>query len=80
MYTQPKSSICQFYPLVATRQQVATNLSISSSHPDIGLLIACYKFFVRLHGEYNASLALWKHHVSLLLPSFRSVSSDLHQC
>ena len=25
-------------------------------------------------------LALWKHHVNLLLQSFRSVSSDLHQC
>ena len=25
------------------------------------------------------SLTLWKHHVSLLLQSFRSVSSDLHQ-
>ena len=24
------------------------------------------KFLVRLHGEYNASLALWKHHVNLL--------------
>ena len=21
------------------------------------------KFFVRLHGEYNAYLVLWKHHV-----------------
>ena len=25
-------------------------------------------------------LSLWKHHVKLLLQSFRSVSSDLHQC
>ena len=25
-------------------------------------------------------LSLWKHHVNLLLQSFRSVSSDLHQC
>ena len=25
------------------------------------------KFFVLLHGEYNASLALWNHHVTLLL-------------
>ena len=25
---------------------------------------------INLHGEYNASLALWKHHVNLLLQSF----------
>ena len=25
------------------------------------------KFLVRLYGEYNTSLALWKHHVNLLL-------------
>ena len=25
------------------------------------------KFLVRLHDEYNTSLALWKHHVNLLL-------------
>ena len=25
------------------------------------------KFPVRLHGEYSTSLALWKHHVNLLL-------------
>ena len=38
----------------------------------------CYsKFIVRLHGEYNTSLALWKHHVNLLLQRFRSVSSNL---
>ena len=24
-------------------------------------------FLVRLHGEYNTSLALWKHHVNFLL-------------
>ena len=31
-----------------------------------------FEFFVRLHGEYNyTSLALWKHHVNLLLQSFR---------
>ena len=35
------------------------------------------KFPVRLHGEYNTSLAFWKHHVNLLLQSFWSVSSDL---
>ena len=28
----------------------------------------------------HTCLALWKHHVNLLLQSFRSVSSDLHQC
>ena len=39
-----------------------------------------YKFLVRLHGEYNTSLALWKNHVNLLLQSFRPLSSDLHQC
>ena len=39
-----------------------------------------YKFPVRLHGEYNSSLALWKHHVNLLLQSFRSINSDIHQC
>ena len=38
------------------------------------------EFLVRLHGEYNTSLALWKHHVNLLLQSFPSVSSDLRQC
>ena len=37
-----------------------------------------FKLFVCLHGEYNTSLDLWKHHVNLLLQSFRSVSSDLH--
>ena len=30
--------------------------------------------------KINTCLALWKHHVNLLLQSFRSVSSDLHQC
>ena len=35
---------------------------------------------VRLHGEYKTNLALWKHHVNLLLQSFRSVGLDLHQC
>ena len=25
------------------------------------------KFFVRMHGGYNTSLALWKHNVNLLL-------------
>ena len=40
-----------------------------------------YKFFVRLHGENKyISSVLWKLHVILLLQSFRSVSSDLHQC
>ena len=34
------------------------------------------KFLVRLHGEYNTSLALWKHHANLLLPRFRPVSTD----
>ena len=29
--------------------------------------------------RYYTCLALWKHHVNLLLQSFRSVSSDLHQ-
>ena len=38
-----------------------------------------FKFVVRLHSEYNTILALWKHHVNLLLQSFRSVSSDLHR-
>ena len=38
-----------------------------------------FKFFVRLHGEYNSSLALWKHRV-ILLQSFQSVSSGLPQC
>ena len=38
-----------------------------------------YNFLARLHGEYNTSLALWKHHVNLLLESFRSVSSDLYE-
>ena len=36
---------------------------------------ALQKYF---HGY--TCLALWKHHVNLLLQSFRSVSSDLHQC
>ena len=39
-----------------------------------------YKFFVPLHGEYNASFVLWKHYVNLLLQSVRSISSDPHQC
>ena len=30
------------------------------------------KFLVRLHGEYTC-LALWKHHVNLLLQSFQIV-------
>ena len=38
------------------------------------------KFLVCLHGEQYTCLALRKHHVNLLLQSFRSVSSDLHQC
>ena len=33
-----------------------------------------FKFLVSLHGEYNTSLALWKHHVNLSLQSFRPVS------
>jgi hypothetical protein len=34
-----------------------------------------------LHGDktYN-TFCLWKHHVNLLLQSFRSVSPNLHQC
>ena len=40
----------------------------------------CNKFLVRLHVEYNTSVALWKHQVNLLLQSFPSVSSDLCQC
>ena len=31
-----------------------------------------------LYVYMHTSLALWKHRVSLLLQSFRSVSSDLH--
>ena len=38
------------------------------------------KSLVRLHGEYNNSSALWKHHVNLLLQSFPSISLDLQQC
>ena len=38
------------------------------------------KLFVCLHGEYNSSSALWKHHVNSILQSFRFVSSDLHLC
>ena len=38
------------------------------------------KFLVRLQWEYNTSLALQKHHVNLFLQSFRSVSTDFHQC
>ena len=34
--------------------------------------------FVRLHGEYNTSLVLWKSDVNLLSRSFRFVSSDVH--
>ena len=26
-----------------------------------------FKFLVRLHGEYNNSLALWKHHVNFFI-------------
>ena len=29
---------------------------------------------------HKSSVALWKQHANLLLQSFRSVSSDLHQC
>ena len=39
-----------------------------------------HKFSVRLHGEYKTGLALLKHHLNLILQSFRSVSLDLHQC
>ena len=37
-----------------------------------------YKLFVGLHGDktYN-TFCLWKHHVNLLLQSFRSVSTRL---
>ena len=31
------------------------------------------------HNLYN-TICLWKHHVSLLLQGFRSVSPDLYQC
>ena len=39
-------------------------------------------FFDFVHTKFSniTSLALWKHRVNLLLQSFRSVSSDLHQC
>ena len=47
-------------------------------HLKIYITSNVFKFLLRLHGEYNTSLALWKHHVNLLLQSFRSVSSDLH--
>jgi hypothetical protein len=37
------------------------------------------KFFVGLHGDETLNtFCLWKHHVNLLLQSFRSVSPDLH--
>ena len=29
-----------------------------------------HKLFVRLHGEYNTSLALWKHHVNYYCKAF----------
>ena len=37
----------------------------------------CNKFLVRLHGEYNTSLALWKHHVNLLWQSLTRIQSSL---
>ena len=33
-------------------------------------------FLVRLHGEYNTSLASYKHHVNLLLQSIISTDED----
>ena len=42
--------------------------------------LTCSKFLVRLHGEYNTSLALSKHHVNLSLQSFRFLRSDLPSC
>ena len=31
------------------------------------------------YARLNENIILWKHHVSLLSQSFRSVTSDLHQ-
>ena len=59
------------------------NVSFPKSQVENVLNNVFYKFLVRLHqlhDEYNTSLDLWKHHVNLLLQSFRSVSSDIHQC
>ena len=42
--------------------------------PDIN---SDFKFLVRLHGECNTSLALWKHHVNLSLQSVRSVEARI---
>ena len=35
-----------------------------------GIMLDLNKFLVRLYGEYNTSLALWKHFLILLLQSF----------
>ena len=37
-----------------------------------------YQFLVRLHGEYNTSLALWKHHVKYIIAklSIRKLGSS----
>ena len=48
------------------------------------LLPSCFavkRYYAKgLINLYYTGLALWKHHVNLLLQSFRSVSSDFHQC
>ena len=43
-------------------------------------LVCPHVFKCFQHEKHYTWLALWKHHVNLLLQSFRSVKSDLHQC
>ena len=59
---------------VADCQQAVTSLLMTRCNkPDLN------GFVDKFVATYTC-LALWKHHVNLLLESFRSVSSDLHQC
>ena len=48
------------------------SLTIKNDHKISGTILK-----TKLNRSYPTSSALWKHHVNLLLQSFRSLSSDL---
>ena len=61
--------------LPTSRQQVVFALLVPSCQQVWNKLLTICNNIVDIN-----SFCLWKHHVNLLLQSFRSVSPDLHQC
>ena len=62
-------------------QDFIENGGWSFLEPDSSVsLVLQFPYTVLAYNLFSTSSALWKHLVNLLLQSFRSVSSDLHQC